>query len=144
MVSQTKPEDSSLRVRSSSPQDSWHATQITCFTSTKVQILTQKVCSLRARSSTLSAGAAAAAAAAARDAAAAAAAAAAPAHTHALSSPSPTHSSHPTTSSAMPAMSHDEKVEFLGSMGFSPPQAVQALLEAGGDVDKAVTLLTEE
>ena len=44
----------------------------------------------------------------------------------------------------MPAMSHDEKVEFLGSMGFSPPQAVQALLEAGGDVDKAVTLLTEE
>ena len=42
MVSQAKPEDSSLRVRSSSPQDSRHATQITCFTSTKVQILTQK------------------------------------------------------------------------------------------------------
>ena len=44
----------------------------------------------------------------------------------------------------------------VGRMGFSPPQAVQALLEAGeepyyqalleagGDLDKAVTLFTEE
>lgn len=40
-------------------------------------------------------------------------------------------------------MSHEDKTQHLADMGFSPQQAEQALLEADGDFDKAILLLTE-